>query len=219
MPFNIKKYNEINDLIKKTLNNAKKRTKIVAISKYHTEQSVLEAIEAGVEIFGENRVQEAITKFSNLKKINNNLQLHLTGPLQTNKVKQALTIFDVFQTLDREKLANEFFKFKDICKNKYFFIQVNIGKESNKSGVYPEIANEFIEYCMGDLSLPIIGLMCIPPIKDDPEPHFRNLKKIAKQNNLIHLSMGMSSDYEKAILIGATYIRIGTALFGNRNEK
>ena len=216
MTFNSSKYEEIRELIDKS---EKKSTTIISISKNHPVKSIKEAISFGVRVFGENRVQEAFEKFFEIKKKFLDLELHLTGPLQTNKVKKALEIFDVFQTLDREKLAKEFYKYPKVILNKKFFVQVNIGKESNKSGVYPEIANEFIEYCMGDLSLPIIGLMCIPPIKDDPEPHFRNLKKIAKQNNLIHLSMGMSSDYEKAILIGATYIRIGTALFGNRNEK
>ena len=143
------------------------------------------------------------------------MELHLTGPLQTNKVKDAVKLFDVFHTLDREKLAKEFFKLGEI-KNKKFFIQVNTGKEKTKSGIYLEELNQFINYCKIDLSLNIIGLMCIPPINDDPKKHFALLADNAKKNNLPHLSMGMSADYLDAIKLNATYIRIGTALFGER---
>ena len=147
------------------------------------------------------------------------IELHLTGPLQTNKVKSALQVFDVFQTLDREKLANEFYKYKESLQQKSFFIQINTGKEINKSGVYAESADEFIKYCLYDLNLPIVGLMCIPPLLENPGPHFSILRRIAAKNNLKQLSMGMSRDYEEAILGGATHIRVGTALFGSRDEK
>ncbi len=194
-----------------------KNAKMVAISKNHSVESVKIAINSGIRIFGENRVQEAEKKFLNLKNIFQDLELHLTGPLQTNKVKNAIKIFDLFQTLDREKLANEFSKHKESIKNKIFFIQINIGKEKTKSGILPEEADGFIKYCKQDLKLNITGLMCIPPIDKNPTFYFKNLNDIAKRNSLIHLSMGMSSDYIDGLKCGASYIRIGTLLFGNRN--
>ena len=215
MTFNKEKYFEIIDFIHK---NTKKTVKIVAVSKNHAQESVIEAIKCGVLIFGENRVQEALSKFSEIKRGNKEIELHLTGPLQSNKVKQALEIFDVFQTLDREKLAKEFIKYPNIVKNKKFFIQINTGKEKNKSGILPEDADKFINYCKTEIKLPIIGLMCIPPINDSPSYHFNILKKISNENDLEHLSMGMSGDYEEAVFAGATHIRVGTKLFGKRND-
>ena len=161
-------------------------------------------------------MQEALGKFAKLKETNKDIELHLTGPLQTNKVKKALKIFDVFQTLDRERLALEFSKNVDLIKNKKFFIQVNTGTEESKSGVYLSDVNEFIKFCQKDLELNIVGLMCIPPIKDDPEEHFIALNQLAKKNKLFQLSMGMSSDYKEGVLHGATCVRIGTTLFGDR---
>ena len=216
MLFNKIKYSKIESFIKE---NSLGGAKIVAISKYHPAESIQEAINSGVRIFGENRVQEAINKYLKLKNIFTDIELHLTGPLQTNKVKSALQIFDVFQTLDREKLANEFFKYKEYFQEKKFFVQINTGKEVSKSGIYEESADEFIQYCLHDLKLPIVGLMCIPPSLDNPNAHFSLLRKIAAKNNLKQLSMGMSGDYKEAILAGATYIRVGTALFGSRDEK
>ena len=212
--FNIESYREINDIIRKT---TKKSTKLVAVSKNHAKSDVLQAIDAGVAVFGENRVQEAQGKFESIKN-RGNIELHITGPLQTNKVKQALNLFDVFQTLDREKLAKEFAKYSDLINKKKFFIQVNTGKESSKSGIYPEETPDFISYCVTELKMPIIGLMCIPPFDEKAEPHFNLLKKIADENHLEDLSMGMSGDFEEAIMCGATYIRVGTRLFGKRNE-
>jgi len=210
--FDFKKYQEIQDFVRKN----DKITKIVAISKNHSKESVIEALKQGVRIFGENKVQEAKKKFAELFKQYPNLELHLTGSLQTNKVKSALHIFQVFQTLDRERLANEFLKFPDLTKDKKFFIQVNTGKESNKSGVMPNETKDFIRYCIDELKLNIIGLMCIPPIAENPKLHFMLLKKIARENNINQLSMGMSSDYVEAIMLNATYIRLGTILFGER---
>lgn len=213
--FNNTKFNQINDFIEK---KAKKKVKIVAVSKNHPVSSVMEAINAGVMIFGENRVQEAQDKFLSIKQKYKEIELHLTGPLQTNKVKQALKIFDVFQTLDREKLAKEFYKHSENLKNKSFFIQVNIGKEASKSGIDPENADGFIKYCLFDLGLNVVGLMCIPPVNDDPLYHFNSLKEISLRNKIDKLSMGMSADYEKGIYCGATHVRIGTKIFGNRND-
>lgn len=205
-------YLDVKDYIKK---NATKPIKIIAISKNHSENSIKKAISYGLKYFGENRVQEANVKFSNIKKRFPNIELHLTGPLQTNKVKQAIDIFDFFQTLDREKLANTFYKHKSIIVNKKFFVQVNIGKESNKNGVMPEEATSFINYCRFDLHMKIIGLMCIPPKNENPIIFFEKLKTIANKNKLKNLSMGMSNDYKDAILCGANNIRVGTKFFGN----
>ena len=209
--FNINTYNEIS----KKIAVLGKKTNIIAVSKNHPKKAVEEALSYGVMIFGENRVQEASTKFKDRKKEHPKLKLHLTGSLQTNKVKNAVNIFDVFHTLDREKLAKEFFKVGGL-ENKKFFIQVNTGKEETKSGVYLEELSEFVDYCKIDLSLNIIGLMCIPPIDDQPKKHFSILADEAKKNNLPQLSMGMSADYMEAIRCNASFIRIGTALFGQR---
>ena len=211
--FNFKIYNEISQKI----NNLGKRTKIIAVSKNHPKSAVELALSYGVNIFGENRVQEAKTKFEDLKKNHPKIELHLTGPLQTNKVKDAVKLFDIFHTLDREKLAKEFFKTEGL-ENKNFFIQVNTGKEETKSGVYLEELKDFINYCKIDLSLNIVGLMCIPPIDDQPKKHFSLLANEAKKNDLCHLSMGMSADYVDAIELNASYVRIGTALFGERKK-
>tara|TARA_Y100000996_G_scaffold149651_1_gene115229 strand:+ start:139 stop:792 length:654 start_codon:yes stop_codon:yes gene_type:complete len=214
MPFNSSNYQQILENISKYSN---KNTKMVAISKNHSVESIKAAINSGIRIFGENKVQEAEKKYGNLKNTFQDIELHLTGPLQTNKVKNAIKIFDLFQTLDREKLANEFSKHTESIKNKIFFIQVNIGCEKTKSGILPEVADDFIIYCKQDLKLNIDGLMCIPPIDESPISYFKNLNDIAKRNNLNHLSMGMSNDYVDGLKCGASYIRVGTLLFGNRN--
>ena len=213
MTFNSSNYSKILENIRRYGN---KNTKMVAVSKNHSVESIKKAIKSGIKIFGENKVQEAERKFIDLKNKYKDLELHLTGPLQTNKVKNAIKIFDLFQTLDREKLANEFNKHSEFIKNKIFFIQVNIGKEKTKSGIFPEIADEFIIYCKKDLKLNIAGLMCIPPFDKNSSDYFRNLDIIAKRNNITHLSMGMSNDYVDGLKCGASYIRIGTLLFGNR---
>ena len=210
--FNIKKFNEINDFLKKTSNS----TKIVAISKNHSIESVIQAINSGVRIFGENRVQEAKDKFAEIKQDKPEIELHLTGPLQSNKVKVAIPLFDVFHTLDREKIAREFSKYKNLLANKKIFLQVNTGKEKTKSGIFPEDAKDFLFFLKNEMKLSIYGLMCIPPVDDDSKYHFRLLKKIADENALPNLSIGMSGDYKKALEFNPTYIRLGTILFGKR---
>ena len=210
--FNIKKYNEINEFLKKTNISSK----IVAISKNHPRESVLNAISCGVHIFGENRVQEAQDKFQNLKKNNSKIQLHLTGPLQSNKVKIAVDLFDVFHTLDREKIAKEFSKHKELLTKKKIFLQINTGREKTKSGIYPEDTKDFLFFLKNEMKLSICGLMCIPPIDEDPIYHFKKLKTLANENKIDQLSIGMSADYEKAIQFNPTYIRLGTILFGKR---
>ena len=211
--FNVDKFNEINKILKKHSNSGK----IIAISKNHSVESVLEAIRQGVYIFGENRVQEAQTKFLKIKQNNPKIELHLTGPLQTNKVKMALSLFDVFHTIDREKIAKEFSKHQDLLKDKKFFVQINTGKEKTKSGVYPEDTKDFLFFLKNEIKLPIKGLMCIPPIEDDPKKHFIELKNLASQNSISELSIGMSGDYKEALPFKPTYIRLGTILFGERN--
>ena len=213
--FNIEKYREINKILEKHNNTAK----IIAISKNQPLESVLEAINHGVYIFGENRVQEAKTKFTKIKQENPKIELHLTGPLQSNKVKDALLLFDVFHTIDREKIAKEFSKHQHLLKNKKFFLQINIGKEKTKSGIYPEETKDFLLFLKKEINLPILGLMCIPPIEDDPKHHFSKLLYLAKENGITKLSIGMSGDYKEALPFKPAYIRLGTILFGERNWK
>ncbi len=210
--FDIKKFNDINDFLKKSNNKAK----IVAISKNHPIESVLEAIKSGVYIFGENRVQEAHNKFYRIKQKNAKIKLHLTGPLQSNKVKTAIQLFDVFHTLDREKIAREFSKHLESLENKKIFLQVNTGKEKTKSGIYPEDVKDFLFFLKDEMRLYIHGLMCIPPIDEEPSHHFSKLKTLAIENKIKELSIGMSDDYEKALEFDPTYIRLGTVLFGKR---
>ena len=210
--FDIKKFNDIKDFLKKSNNKAK----IVAISKNHPIESVLEAIKSGVYIFGENRVQEAHNKFYRIKQKNAKIELHLTGPLQSNKVKTAIQLFDVFHTLDREKIAREFSKHLESLENKKIFLQVNTGKEKTKSGIYPEDVKDFLFFLKDEMRLYIHGLMCIPPIDEEPSHHFSKLKTLAIENKIKELSIGMSDDYEKALEFDPTYIRLGTVLFGKR---
>ena len=204
--------------IHKSSNFAKHPTpKLVVVSKKQNEEKVIEALKAGQKYFGENRVQEAQERWSLKIQQDKNLEIRLIGPLQTNKVKQALNLFDVIETIDREKVAKEIAKkFNENVKTKSFFIQINTGSEIQKSGIEPLQSDSFIKYCIEDLRLPIVGLMCIPPLNEEPAMHFALLKKIADRNNLNELSMGMSNDFKEAIKFGATSVRVGSAIFGNR---
>ena len=219
---NIKKNHEvilskIIEIHKASLFSKHKIPKLVAVSKKQEDQKIDEALACGQKIFGENRVQEAINRWQKRIEINMNLELRLIGPLQSNKVKQSLNLFNVIETIDREKIAIEIAKnFNEKTKTQRFYIQVNTGNEPQKSGISPLDADTFIEYCIKDLNLPIVGLMCIPPMSEEPSMHFLLLQKIANRNNLSELSMGMSSDYEDAIKFGATSVRIGSLLFGER---
>ena len=219
---NIKKNYEliltkINNIHKASLFSKHIKPKLVAVSKKQDNYKIDAALACGQKIFGENRVQEAINRWQKRLDTNKELELRLIGPLQTNKVKQSLKFFDVIETIDREKIAIEIAKnFHDKVKTKSFYIQVNTGNETQKSGIDPLQADRFINYCIKDLNLPIVGLMCIPPIFEEPSMHFLLLQKIAYRNNLSELSMGMSSDYEDAIKFGATSVRIGSLLFGER---
>ena len=207
----------INNIHKESFFKENNLPKLVAVSKKQEDYKVDQAIACGQKIFGENRLQEAINRWEERLKINKSLELRLLGALQTNKVKQSLNLFDVIETIDREKIAIEIAKnFHDRSKTKSFYIQINTGNEPQKSGIDPLEADTFISYCIKDLNLPVVGLMCIPPISEEPSMHFLLLQKIANRNNLSELSMGMSSDYEDAIKFGATSVRIGSLLFGER---
>ena len=192
--------------------------KLIAVSKKQEEYKIKLAIQSGQKFFGENRVQEAQQRWQKRIETFKDIELRLIGPLQTNKVKQALSLFDIIETIDREKLAKEIANnFNKKSKTKNFYIQINTGLENQKSGLTPLEADTFIEYCTKDLKLPIIGLMCIPPQDEEPAMHFALLKKIADRNSLNELSMGMSNDFKEAIKFGATSVRIGSLFFGPRS--
>ena len=198
------------------------KTRLIAVSKQFPKETIQILVNKGHKIFGENKVQEAQAKWTDLKRENpeKNLELHLIGPLQSNKANLALDIFDVIQTVDREKIAlklNKYLEEKTDIKKKKFFIQVNIGDEKQKSGIQENLAQQFFEWCSNDLKLNIIGLMCIPPFGEPPEPFFKKIRNLCDQLNLKHASMGMSNDFESAIKHGATFIRVGTGIFGERN--
>ena len=192
-------------------------TRLVAVSKTVAEAGIREAIAAGQRVFGENRVQEAQAKFPQLKMDHADLELHLIGPLQTNKVKEAVALFDVIQTLDRDRLADAIAAERDKGgRASRLFIQVNTGEEEQKAGVLPRDANALLEHAR-KLELPVEGLMCIPPVEDDAAPHFALLLKMARDFGLQQLSMGMSGDFELAVKFGATHVRVGTAIYGARD--
>jgi PLP dependent protein len=191
--------------------------RLVAVSKSHDADTVRAALAAGQREFGENRVQEAQAKWPALKKEYPGVVLHLIGPLQSNKAADAVALFDVIETLDRPKLACALAEAmakhnrRPLC-----LIQVNTGAEPQKSGIPPEEADALIALCRDELKLPVAGLMCIPPLDEEPSLHFALLGEIARRNGLAELSMGMSGDFEIAAAFGATWVRVGTAIFGAR---
>ena len=190
---------------------------LVAVSKTLPAAAIEDAIEAGQRIFGENRVQEAQGKWPGLRDLHSDLELHLIGPLQTNKVKEAVALFDVVETLDRPKLARALAEeMERTGKRPRLFVQVNTGEEPQKAGIAPEETAAFVALCRDTFDLAVDGLMCIPPLDEEPSMHFALLAKLAKEIGLRELSMGMSGDFEKAIAFGATYVRVGTAIFGER---
>jgi pyridoxal phosphate enzyme (YggS family) len=192
-------------------------TTLVAVTKTHDGAAIRPVLEAGHRVFGENRVQEARGKWPALREAYPDIELHLIGPLQSNKAKEAVALFDAIETLDRPKLADalkeEFEKQGRVLK---LFVQVNTGEEEQKAGVAPRDVAALVNYARG-LSLPVVGLMCIPPVDQAPGPHFALLQKIARENGLDQLSMGMSDDFESAIKFGATHVRVGSAIFGARS--
>jgi pyridoxal phosphate enzyme (YggS family) len=190
---------------------------LVAVGKTHGVEAIRAALSAGQRVFGENRVQEALAKFPLLRGEFPDLVLHLIGPLQTNKVRDAVRHFDVIETVDRPRLAEALAReMAHTGRRLPCFIEVNTGEEPQKSGIVPQAADAFIADCRDRLGLPIVGLMCVPPLDEEPSPHFALLREIARRNGLTGLSMGMSADYETAIRFGATHVRVGTAIFGPR---
>jgi PLP dependent protein len=190
---------------------------LVAVSKTHGADRVRELLDAGQRVFGENRVQEAEEKFPALKAGCPDLKLHLIGPLQTNKTREAVALFDVIESVDRERLAATLAKeMARSGRRPECYIQVNTGEEPQKAGVLPADVDAFVAACRDTHKLPVMGLMCIPPVDEEPAPHFALLAKMAARNGLATISMGMSADYETAIRLGATHVRVGTALFGQR---
>ena len=200
--------------IKKQLYKLNKNINLIVVSKNQSLEKIKLLIEQNHYHFGENKVQEAHSKWKLLLSTSNKLKLHLIGKLQSNKAKDAFEIFDYIHSLDNEKLAQIFSNLESKSSKKIkYFIQVNVGEELQKSGVSKDKVHQFIKYCMNDLKLNIIGLMCIPPIEGDPTKHFISLAELARKNNLSELSMGMSNDYECAINNGATFVRIGSKIF------
>jgi len=216
----LKTYAEINARIAAAAQSWSRKPEhvnLVAVSKTFDASHIDPFLAAGHRVFGENRVQEAAGKWPQLRESYADIELHLIGPLQTNKAEEAIGLFDVIETLDREKLA---VKLASLAEKGHklprLFIQVNTGAEPQKSGILPEQALDFISQCRETYQLPIIGLMCIPPVEEHPAPHFALLATLAEQAGLSELSMGMSEDFEAAIAQGASYVRLGRALFGAR---
>ena len=191
---------------------------LVAVSKTHDADAIRPAIAAGQRVFGENRVQEAQKKWPALKQETPDIELHLIGPLQSNKAEDAVKLFDVIETVDREKIARALAK--EIAKQgraPRLYVQVNTGNEPQKAGIDPRETEAFLALCRDELGLEIEGLMCIPPAGENPGPHFALLHDLATENSVPKLSMGMSGDYEIAIAFGATSVRVGSAIFGERD--
>lgn len=189
---------------------------LIAVSKVQPNERVKSVLDQGQRVFGENRIQEAAGKWPEFRTQYDGIELHLIGPLQTNKARQAMELCDAIHSLDRPKLANTLARLaqeRGSCPD--LFIQVNTGEEQQKAGVLPAESDEFIKECQR-LDLPVRGLMCIPPAKEEPSLHFALLAKIAGRNGLDGLSMGMSGDFESAIALGATHVRVGSAIFGER---
>lgn len=208
--FIIKNYN----FIANSVQSLSKKSTIIVVTKNQSLDKINLLIKMKHLDFGENRVQEASLKWKDVILNNSQIKLHLIGKLQSNKAKEAFEIFHYIHTLDNEKLAKIFAKLEQNSQKKInYFIQVNIGNEPQKSGISIDKVHEFVKYCINDLKLNIVGLMCIPPVNADPNLYFKNLSDLAKLNNLKELSMGMSNDYESAISNGATFVRIGSKIF------
>jgi PLP dependent protein len=211
----------INGRIKKSCQIYKQdisRVNLIAVSKTIDAEKIYQAIDAKCKIFGENYIKEAKEKWPEIKVKFPEIKLHFIGNLQSNKASDAVELFDVIESLDSEKLALALKKeIQKQQKNPEIFIQVNIGEEPQKGGILPQELSNFVKFCR-DENLNITGLMCIPPSNEAPSPYFALLAKLAKENNLKNLSMGMSSDFEDAIALGATHIRVGTAIFGERQK-
>jgi hypothetical protein len=209
--------NKVNEIISKK--QLKTKPKIVVVTKTFPLNKILPLLENGHIHYGENKIQEAENKWIDTKNRYKNLQLHMIGKLQTNKAKKAVKLFNYIHSLDDDRLALKLSHHeKELNKKVKLFIQVNLAEEPQKSGIMFNDLNNFYNYCTKDLSLNVIGLMCMPPVNTNSQEYFKKLKKAAEQLNLEDLSMGMSSDYEQAILSGSTYLRLGTIILGERNS-
>ena len=220
MHTSLQSLNLIKNKIKEIVDRKQQKTnpQIIAVSKTFSFNGIIPLLEIGHCHFGESKIQEAEDKWTAVKNKYQNLQLHLVGKLQSNKVKRAIKLFDYIHSLDNEKLAQKLCKYeKELNKKIKLFIQVNIAEENKKSGILLNDLDSFYNYCTQGLSLNVIGLMSLPPIGVNSEKYFKILKKKSNELNLTDLSMGMSADYEQAILNGTTYLRLGTAIFGVRN--
>lgn len=199
-------------------NSVENTAEVIAVSKTFPIEHIMPLVDHGHRHFGENKVQEAEKKWKELKKSTNDLKLHMIGRLQSNKAKKAIELFDFIHSLDNEKLANELSKRqKEKSKNLSYFIQVNLGSEEQKGGIEINNLKSFVNYCIKKLDLSVIGLMAIPPNNKETEKHFKIISDLNRQFNFEHLSIGMSNDYLLAIKYGASFVRIGSAIFGNRN--
>ena len=208
--------NKINEIINRK--QLKTKPEIVVVSKTFSLENIMPLLDYGHIHYGENKIQEAEDKWSEIKKNYKNLQLHMVGKLQTNKVKKAVKLFDYVHSLDSERLALKISQYqKELNKEIKLFIQVNLGGEKQKSGMPLNNLHTFYNYCVNELSLNIIGLMCFPPIDSDSTKYFKLLKKTSENFNLKELSMGMSSDFEDAVINGSTFLRLGTLILGKRN--
>ena len=209
--------NKVNEIISKK--QLKTKPKIVVVTKTFALSKILPLLENGHIHYGENKIQEAENKWIDTKNRYKNLQLHMIGKLQTNKAKKAVKLFNYIHSLDDDRLALKLSHHeKELNKKVKLFIQVNLAEEPQKSGIMFNDLNNFYNYCTKDLALNVIGLMCMPPVDSNSQEYFKKLKKAAEQLNLEDLSMGMSSDYEEAILSGSTYLRLGTTILGERNS-
>jgi pyridoxal phosphate enzyme (YggS family) len=211
----LENFKNIYSIVEKLSN--KKKVNIIAVSKTFSLDDIYPLINFGHLHYGENRVSEAVTKWSNLLKTNKKIKLHMLGHLQTNKVKDALSIFSYIHSLDSERLAVALNKQEKISGRKLkYFVQVNFDNEKQKSGISVDVVEDFIKYARNILDLDVIGLMCIPPVNNNPSQYFLSLKNIADKNKIFELSMGMSNDFQEAIYNGSTFIRVGSAIFGSR---
>ena len=208
--------NKINEIINGK--QLKTKPKIIVVTKTFPLQNIMPLLEYGHIHYGENKIQEAEEKWSEIKNNNKNLRLHMLGALQTNKAKKAVKLFDFIHSLDNERLALKISQYqKELNKEVKLFIQVNLANEDQKSGLVLNSLHHFYNYCVNELSLNIIGLMCLPPIEVNSDKYFRILKRSSEDLNLKELSMGMSADFEDAVLNGSTFLRLGTLIMGKRN--
>ena len=222
MHTSVQRLNFVKNKVREIIDRKQLKTvpQIIAVTKSFPLNKISPLLEVGHIHFGENKIQEAETKWLEIINLNKNLQLHMVGRLQSNKAKKAVKLFNFIHSLDSEKLALKLSQSeKELNKKTKLFIQVNLGEETQKSGINLKDLDNFYNYCTNDLLLNIIGLMCLPPISLNSHKYFKILKKSAEKLNLKELSMGMSSDFEKAIINGSTYLRLGTAILGERSIK